>query len=1002
MQNAFEAQQRCKEYGTDPRRGLTSDQVLHNRGRYGSNELSPPKREPLWKQYLSKFQDTTIIILTVCAGLALLTGVYRGVATGEWLGILEAVAIMIAVMIATGVSFILEYKADQAFELLKKESENVPVKVTRDGVFRTTRVNDLVVGDLVHLEGGDKIPADGLIIESSCLKVDQSAITGEPEPASKDEVEDPELISGTDVVEGNAAMVVTAVGDDSQRGKIAKELGETERERTPLEQKLDALADLINVAGTAAAALIFASIFGAGIMQGEVGGKLDPAGRTAMLIVAPLVFVVVIAYSLLTTAGRERPVRNIVLGWGTVFVVGLGIVFLWGTPFSGPDTVINNFLSNVFSPLLHYFMLAVTIIVVAVPEGLPMAITISLALSMRKIRQDNNLVRKMIATETLGSTNIICSDKTGTLTLNRMSVERVFVHGQLHSRGKDGQTVDLRQHPAFDTMALIAARNSTANLEDKDGELKFVGNHTECALLKWLRDQGVAYEELRERIPCGERIEFTSARKMMSTVVSQNGHQLVLSKGAPERILERCTSIEVAPGRTEPIQPHLGELNGQLDEITALAMRPLALAYKKMGSGDEHAEHDLTLLGLVGISDPVRTDVPEAVQQCKRAGIQVKMVTGDHEKTARVIADQVGIMDPDSVVKTGEQFDAMSDDEILAIAPRLRVLARFNPLQKERLVRLLQSTGEVVAVTGDGTNDAPALRRADVGISMGLRGTDIAKEASDVVLVDDNFASIVRAVHWGRALYENVQKFLQFQLTINLSALIIAFLSPLLATILAVLRQDWGITILPSADFKELPLSILQLLWINLIMDTLAALALSLEPKREELMNEPPKRRNESFITRSMAENTLVMSAYFILVILVMQAAGWYLGADSSDPGQVGSVLFTTYVFMQVFNLFNARSVRPDRSAFAGVQQSRNFWVVLVFVVVVQVLLTEFGGSTFGTAPLPFHIWINIIMVGVSALLLGELSRYVRRQWHVSKGQASPKGAPRPESRVAA
>jgi Ca2+-transporting ATPase len=982
MQSNSPVELKLKELGTDPHRGLTSEQVRVNREKYGSNELSPPERDPLWKQYLEKFEDPTIIILSVCAGLALMTGIYRGVTTGEWLAILEAAAILVAVMIATGVGFWLEYKADKAFELLKAESENVEVKVTRDGAFHTVLVNDLVAGDLVHLESGDKIPADGLIVEGSSLRVDQSVWNGEPEPATKDKAHDPVLVGGTDVVEGNASIVITAAGDNSERGKIAKVLGETERERTPLEQKLDALANLINIAGTGAAALIFASIFGAGIMQGELGGKLDTVGQIVLLIVAPLIFFAVMAYSF-TKQGREKPVRTIVAGWGTVFVVGLAIIFIWGTPLSGQGTIFNNFLDNVFSPLLHYFMLAVTIIVVAVPEGLPMAITISLALSMRKIRQDNNLVRKMIATETIGSANIICSDKTGTLTLNRMSVDRIYLHGQLYNRGSDGQAINLADHPAFEQMALISACNSTAHLEEKSGELKFVGNHTEGALLKWLKDQDVAYEDIRERVPVIERIEFTSERKMMSSVVSQNGQQLVLSKGAPERIIACCTQIEVDNGRVEPIEKHRGALDECLDEMTGLAMRPLALAYKSVNEGDscktEEIEDGLTLLALVGISDPVRPDVPAAVETCKQADIEVKMVTGDHEKTARVVAERIGILDDDSIVKTGEQFEAMSDNEIIEVNPRLRVLARFNPLQKERLVRLLQSLGEVVAVTGDGTNDAPALKTADVGISMGRRGTDIAKEASDIVLVDDNFGSIVRAVHWGRTLYENVQKFLQFQLTINLSALAIAFLSPLLAMGIALLA-DKGIHILPHADFRELPLTILQLLWINLIMDTLAALGLSLEPRRDELMKEPPKRRGESFITRSMTENILVMGVYFILVTLVMQATGWYLGADASDATQVGSVLFTTYVFMQIFNLFNARSVRPDRSAFAGVLASRNFQMVLGLIVVVQILLTQFGGATFNTSPLPLSIWIKILLIGASALLLGELYRFVRRR----------------------
>jgi len=965
-----------KELGADFQKGLTAEQVRRSRGRYGANEFSPPQKTPLWKQYLEKFEDPTIIILSICAGLAMLTGVYFGLTTGEWHGILEAIAILIAVAIATGVGFYLEYKADQSFELLKAEAENVLVKVTRDGAFQTIPINDLVVGDVVHLESGDKIPADGWVLISNSLQVDQSLMTGESVPVRKDPAHDPALIGGTDVAEGNATIVLVAVGDESERGRILKELGEPEDDpTTPLGQKLNDLADLINIAGTVAAALIFASIFGTAIMRGELGGPLAPTGQMVLLVLAVVILIGIVAYAF-SKAGRENPVRIIIFGWGVVLAVGLAILFLWGTPLSGSGSAFDSFLSNVFSPILLFFMLAITIIVVAVPEGLPMAITISLALSMHKIRQDNNLVRKMVATETIGSANVICSDKTGTLTLNRMSVDQVYVHGQLYS---EDQVHSLRDHPAFERLALIAARNSTAQLEVKGDQCKFVGNDTECALLDWLRHQGTAYETVRARVPVVDQICFNSQRKMMTTVVQQNGRQLVLTKGAPERIRELSRWIETADGSLEPIDKHLAELDQRLDEMTSLEMRPLALGYRDITADDGNPEKDFVFLALVGIRDPVREDVPLAIKTCKEAGIEVKIVTGDHEKTARVISERIGLLGDNSIVLTGDRFDEMSDEEVVGIIPKLRVLARSTPIQKQRLVNLIQTLGEVVAVTGDGTNDALALRDADVGISMGIRGTDVAKEASDIILVDDNFGSIVRAVRWGRTLYENVQKFLQFQLTINLSALAIAFLSPLLALGVALLAEQ-GIHILPNADFKELPLTILQLLWINLIMDTLAALALSLEPGRDELMKEPPKRRGESFITRSMAENVLVMGGYFTLIILFMQATGWYLGVDPANDAQVRSVLFTTYVFLQVFNLFNARSVRPDRSAFKGVLQSRNFQMVLGLIVVVQIILTQFGGATFNTAPLPASAWAGVLLIGLSGLLLGELFRWVRRR----------------------
>lgn len=995
-------QTKLHEFGTDQHNGLTNDQVLINRKKYGSNIFTAQKKKSLLEQYLEKFEDPTIRILLVCTVLALIAGIYRGVTTGEWLGIIEAVAILIAVMIATGVGFFLELKADQAFELLRKEFENRTVKVTRGSEFQTIPINEVVVGDIVHLEAGDKIPSDGWVLLHCDLTVDQSSWNGETEPAAKDNTGDLAdtngrtfLVSGTNIQTGEGTMVVVAVGDSSELGKLIHELerpeedeedeednqkGVKERKKTPLTQKLDALADIINVAGTGAGALIFASIFGAGILLGELGGKIASVGQTILLIVAPLIFLAILGYCF-TPRGRETIVRTIWIGWITVITVGLVIVFIWGSPLSGTGSTFENFLNNLFSPLLGYFMLAVTIIVVAVPEGLPMAVTISLALSSQNIRKDNNLVRKMIATETIGSANIICCDKTGTLTLNRMSVDRVYLHGMTYNRGQDGGAINIREHPAFQQMVLNAACNSSSHLVFEGQAVKFVGNQTECALLKWLYDQDIRYEELREQFPWDERIAFTSERKMMTTVISDGGHRLALSKGAPEKIIAKCRYIDVGGGKTEPIEQHKNKLNDVLQQMSSMAMRTLAFAYNSQESGRnaKDSEDNLVLQSLIGISDPPRPDVPAAIEVCKKAGIDVMMVTGDSENTARAIAERIGIWRPDDIILNGQQFETMSDEELLLDLPKLRIVARVNPFQKARIVKLLQKLNKVVAMTGDGVNDSIALRDADVGISMGLRGTDVAKEASDIVLVDDNFGSIVRAVHWGRTLYENVQKFIQFQLTINLSALAIAFLSPLLAIGVTYLAQV-GFNILPNANFRELPLTILQLLWINLIMDTLAALALSLEPKREELMNEPPKRRNESFITRSMAESVLVMGIYFIVVILFMQATGWYLGVDRNNPALVGSVVFTTYVFMQVFNLFNARSVKPERSAFVNLFQSRNFLFVMGLIVFVQILLTQFGGEAFNTAPLPIGVWVQVILLGISVLVLGEFFRLIRRR----------------------
>jgi Ca2+-transporting ATPase len=985
-------------------RGLGADEVERSRARFGRNVITPPRKPPLWKVYLKKFQDPTIIILCACSGPALLAGLF-GYLTGQGAaGFLEGAAILVAVAIATGAEFVSEHKADLAFELLKKDSDNVPVKVMRDGRAQAASIHDLVVGDLVFLEGGDRVPADGVVVEATALRVDQSMFTGEPAPVHKraaaaepgfarwwsaerpganlarpglpevDLRQPCQLVGLSMVTEGNCHLLVTAVGDHSRGGKFLAALGAQEEVKTPLRERSNSLAGMINIAGTAAAALIFATLFGAGLMSGQFG-DLGATGRAALAVVAVIVFVVVVYLAL--TRRQISPVRLIVYGWATALLVGMAVILIWAAP---AQITFRYLVGTIFAPMLRYMVVAATIIVVSVPEGLPMAITISLGLSMRKVRHDNNLVRKMDATETIGCADVICSDKTGTLTMNRMSVYQIYLCGETHSQEQGPGALTLRGSPAFEKLALACAANSTAHLEMRDDGLRFIGSHTEGALLAWLRDQGVDYVGLRERAAVLDRVPFSSERKWMATAVLHDSRVVILTKGAPSCVLRQCASLETARG-VEPLEPYRERLAERLLNMESCGMRTLALAYRYVDGEDAQILHgdwaqDLTLLALVGINDPVRPDVPAAIRACREAGIDVKMVTGDSTNTARVIGELIGLVGPDSEVVTGEEFAQMSDQRALALLPRLKVLARSDPEHKQRLVKLLQAQGHVVAVTGDGTNDALALKRADVGIAMGLRGTDIAKEASDIILTDDNFGSILRAVHWGRTLFENIQKFIQFQLTVNVSALAIAFLSPLLA----VLARFAGIT---WAGFSQLPLTVLQLLWVNLIMDTLAALALALEPPRPEVMQEPPLRRGAPFVTRSMLETSLFMGGYFVLVTLVMQATD-YLGAPWS-PAYKASFLFTAYVFMQVSNSFNARSVRPERSAFRGVLQSKMFLATEGSIVVLQILFTTFGGRIFSTVPLALSSWLVILLIGISVLALGEAFRWVRSR----KGDAA-------------
>jgi Ca2+-transporting ATPase len=656
--------------------------------------------------------------------------------------------------------------------------------------------------------------------------------------------------------------------------------------------------------------------------------------------------------------------------------------------------------------VLRFFMVAVTIIVVAVPEGLPMAIFIALGLGMRKIREDNNLVRKMVATETIGSATVICSDKTGTLTKNRMAVTEMYFGGKAYSYG---ELAAVKDASSFELLATSIIANSTAEIEYLDSDVRYIGNATEAALLHWLSQVGRDYRGVRNSIAIHDRISFSTDRKMMSSITGcdvcaecpacaiadvaetesaiaakQDGCRMVFTKGAPEKIFDVCTNALIN-GKKQAISECHEQLHQIVDQMARRAVRPLAIAYKvatrqELGQGSDilkNTEQDLTLLAIVGINDEIREDVPYAIKACREAGIEVKMITGDHPLTAQAVAQKIGMMGENDIALTEEEFDAMTDEQILEMLPQLRILSRAKPVEgKKRLVELLQQSGHVVAVTGDGVNDVPALKTADVGLAMGMKGTEVAKEASDIILTDDNFGSIVRAVHWGRTLYENLQKFLQFQLTVNLSALGIAFISPIVGTLF------------PNAGFSIQPLTVLQYLWINLIMDTLAAIAFGLEPPRKEAMNQPPRNPKEPFLTSNMLLNIVIMGTYFIGLLLLVQATdllglNQYQAQVSPETFALmkASLVFNAYVFFQVFQMFNARSVTPGKSAFSNITKSRSFFYVMGFVVLMQILLIQFGGKALNTTNLPFSVWLRILALGASAIAIGELLRFLQRKF---------------------
>jgi Ca2+-transporting ATPase len=1012
--------------------GLSAEAAVRMREQFGANRLTPLPHEPLWKKFLEKFDEPIIKILLGAALLSMFVELFQGnpVAAGvalvvevlavivvllrgwqQWLPSLlfvsavvlfilgwalpphhpsvEGVAVMLAVILATGVAFFSEYKSDREFEILNAQKDSLRVKVQRGGAVEALPLEEVVVGDVVMLEAGDEVPADGRLLKSNDLYIDQSLMTGESEPVRKlarpeDVAEGPDqpgcVYRGTQVLDGVGLMVVAEIGDGTYLGQIARRLSaeedeedeedeeekapETEEKRvkrkltiakdlTPLQLKLKKLADLISNVGYVAAALIFLALLARG-----------------MFFASP----------------RE--------------------VF-W--PQTGPDAL------KVGGALLSYFVYMVIIIVVAVPEGLPMSVTVSLALAMQKMTRANSLVRQLVACETIGSATVICSDKTGTLTQNKMQVVRLFWIGQSMERGNPDWTPPERDRTwprdgkPLDWLALNAAVNATANLEIKDGKLITVGNSTEGALLQWLRESGLSYEQLRVQFPVLYQINFSSERKRMTTVLRYGDRVTVLAKGAPEWLLANSTHYQAADGTVQPWTPearHAAE--SWVRDAASQAMRTLAFGYALLGpdtSGSEeelHARRDalesgLIFVGLTAIRDPLRDDVKDAVARCRAAGIEVKMITGDNVETARAIAYDIGLVErrdaaidvEDGVVFTSPKFNELFEelkklklrldlapaesrrrDDLSARLAGLRVLARARPLDKHKMVDLLQDRQEVVAVTGDGTNDAPALKKADVGLAMGVSGTEVAKEASKIVLLDDSFATIVKAVQWGRSLYENIQRFIQFQLTINVSALTIAFLGPF-----------FGV---------KPPFTVLQLLWINVIMDTFASIALCSEPPREGVMRLPPKRKDENILTKSMLVTIFTTAAFFVVVMLAlllgMENAGWFRGDGGPSDAfpelsvrQV-SIFFTLYIFFQIWNEFNCRSLRPEVHAFSGIWQNPTFLTIVGLIAAVQVLIVSvpFVGAVFKVEPLAPLDWLAIVLGTASVLLFAEIVRRVR------------------------
>ncbi len=879
--------------------GLTDQEVLQSREKHGVNLLTPPKRPSLLKLYLEKFEDPVVRVLLVAAVFSLIISIIEN----EYA---ETIGIIAAILLATGIGFYFEYDANKKFDLLNAVNEETLVKVIRNGRIQEIPRKDVVVGDIVVLETGEEIPADGELIEAISLQVNESNLTGEP-VINKTTVEadfDEEatyasnlVMRGTTVVDGHGSMKVLRVGDATEIGKVARQSTEQSTEPTPLNIQLTKLANLIGKIGFTVAGLAFLIFFIKDVVLYFDFGALN--------------------------------------GW-----------YDW---------------LPVLERTLKYFMMAVTLIVVAVPEGLPMSVTLSLALNMRRMLATNNLVRKMHACETMGAITVICTDKTGTLTQNLMQVHEPNFYGL-----KDGGKL------ADDNISKLIAEgisaNSTAFLEETgEGEKpKGVGNPTEVALLLWLNGQNRNYLELREMAQVLDQLTFSTERKFMATLVKSPliGKKVLYIKGAPEIVLGKCKEVILDGRRVDSVE-YRSTVEAQLLSYQNMAMRTLGFAFRIVEDNEPDdcvalvSENNLNFLGVVAISDPIRPDVPVAVAKCQSAGIGIKIVTGDTPGTATEIARQIGLWKPEDTERnriTGVAFAELSDEEALNRVMDLKIMSRARPTDKQRLVQLLQQKGAVVAVTGDGTNDAPALNHAQVGLSMGT-GTSVAKEASDITLLDDSFNSIGTAVMWGRSLYKNIQRFIVFQLTINFVALLIVLLGSIVGT--------------------ELPLTVTQMLWVNLIMDTFAALALASIPPSESVMNDKPRRSTDFIISKAMRQNIFGVGTVFLVVLMAM--IYYFTNADGGMTVQRLTVFFTFFVMLQFWNLFNARVFGTTDSAFKGLAKSYGMELIVLAILGGQFLIVQFGGAVFRTEPLDWQTWLIIIGSSSLVLWIGELIRFVKR-----------------------
>lgn len=860
--------------GTDSEKGLNPEQVEKSRSTYGTNSFVRQSHESLAKRIWDASTEPMLVMLIFAAIITLAVNITRYFTGGEY-NFLECVGIFAAIALSVVITIITEGKSAKAFEALNKINEDTLIKVIRNGEPQLITQKEIVVGDIIMIETGDKIVADGRLFSSNDLSVDESALTGESLPVKKDaefvcQKSTPVaeranmLYSGCFVSAGNGQMLVTGVGNDTEFGQIAQELSSIEKTTTPLQEKLDKLGKQITVLGASAAAIVFAIE----VLQFVMNGQLNL------------------------------------------------------------DTVSDAFITSI------------VLIVAAVPEGLPTIVAVSLALNIIKMSKENALVKKMIACETIGCVNIICSDKTGTLTENRMTVQKIYTGGELIDPEQLKDEMLLKNY----------CINSNANISEEDGSWFFIGNPTEGSLLAAAAKAGVDYQELRQAADIVRVFPFSSQNKDMSTIVRENGKEILYVKGNPEKIISLCTGISE---EEKEKNFHL------MEEFQNKAGRLLAFAHKELegqynDEEQDEVEQGLIYDGFVVISDPLSPDVYESIRNCRSAGIEVKMLTGDNIRTARAIANELHMLDDDHIAVEAADIEKLTDEELKEALKKIQVIARSTPLVKMRVVKLLKEQGNVVAVTGDGINDAPAIKHADVGIAMGIAGTDVTKEASDMVLLDDSFSTIIKAVQWGRGIYENFKRFIQFQLTVNVSSVVVVICSIL-------------------AGFSA-PFTALELLWINIIMDGPPALTLGLEPIRPDLLKHKPTRRNENIISKKMLLRIFV-NGIFISVIFMLQHFKNFLGAA---PEEEATVLFTLFVLFQLFNAFNCREL-DDTPMFKNLLKNKLMLGVFLLVLILQGIITQFGAAVFETVPLSAAMWGKMLLTAFTVIILNEGIKAVKR-----------------------